>query len=89
MTTRTTGPENATEDMKEDESSSSYVSMDIFKGKEKKEIDVNGNDNDNNNVNRRTNYLSSPIKNKKGKKNINRRGRGGVNKRQEIGSYNK
>ena len=36
--TRMTGPANATEETKEDESYSSYVSTDAVEGKEKKDV---------------------------------------------------
>ena len=40
-TTRTTGPANSKLETKEDESSSSYVSTDVAKGKGEKKFDVN------------------------------------------------
>ena len=81
--TRTTVSENATEETKEDEFSSSYVSTDVVKGNKNKDFGVNGVDDVDNNDNRVTNYLSSSIKKKNGKKNTKRGGGGVVNKRQE------
>ena len=83
-TTRTLGPENATEETKEDESSSSYVSMDFVEGKYKKDSDVNSVDNVDNNKDEGKKNLPSAIKKKKGKKNI-KRGRGGRGKKRRDG----
>ena len=71
-TTRMTGLENPTEEMKEDESSSSYVYTYIVEGRENKEIEVNGVDNVNNNNGEGKNDLSSKFNNKKGNKKIKR-----------------
>ena len=79
--TRTTGLANATEEMKEDESSSSYISTDVAEGKEKKDVDVNGVDDVDGNDDKGTNNLSSATKKKKGKKKIKRGGGGGGKKR--------
>ena len=71
-TTRTTETANATEETKEDEYSSSYVSTDVFKGKEKKDVDVNGVGDVIDNDKEETNDLSSAIKKKKENRNINK-----------------
>ena len=70
MTTRATGMVNATKETKEDESSSSYFSMDYAEGKDKKGVDINGFDDVNGNNDKGKKNMSSAIKKNKGREKI-------------------